>query len=53
MADLRRTDRRKRKKSLLRRLLWANLIALLALITATVITLACLGLLGSIITFIF
>ena len=42
-----------RKKSVLKRLWIANLIALLGLLTVTVVTLWCLGLLGSIFAFIF
>lgn len=53
MGTVGKADRKKRKGNGLKRLLWANVIALLVLLTATVITLACLGLLGSIITFIF
>lgn len=53
MAMSGKANRKKHRKSTVKRLLWANVIALLALLTATVITLACLGLLGSVITFIF
>ena len=42
-----------REKSVLKRLWIANIIALLGLLTVTVVTLWCLGLLGSIFAFIF
>lgn len=41
------------KKSVVKRLCIANLIALLGLLTVTVVTLWCLGLLNSIFAFIF
>lgn len=53
MATAKKRGRKHCKKSRIKRLLLANLIALLAFLTATVIVLACLGLLGSIFTFIF
>ena len=42
-----------RKASTLRRLVWANIIAALALLTVSVVTLWALGLLDSIVTFFF
>ena len=52
MATRKKSERGRRKRSAVRRLLIANAIALLVLWAATVITLACLGLLGSIFAFI-
>ena len=44
---------RKKRKTQLRRLVWANVIAALALLTTTVVVLHLLGLLGSIFAFFF
>ena len=43
----------KKKKSAVRRLLWANVIALLALLITVIVTLQLLGLLDSIYAFFF
>ena len=47
------TTKKQRKASALRRLVWANVIAVLALLTVSVVTLWALGLLGSILVFFF
>ena len=51
MAKRKRNE--KKKKSLIKRLVVANLVALLGLLTATVTVLFCMGLLDSIFAFIF
>ncbi len=53
MKKKRKNAKRRGKKSTVKRLLLANLIALLVLLTVTTVTLACLGLLNSIFAFIF
>ena len=53
MAHQKRKKARRRKKSTVKRLFVANLVALLGLLTVTVVTLFCLGLLDSIFAFIF
>ena len=47
------SEQKKRKKSTVRRLVVANLMALLTLVTVTVVTLWALGLLPSILAFVF
>ena len=53
MANKTKQDQRGKKKSTLKRLLVANLIAALALLTVTAVTLLALGLLDSVFAFIF
>ncbi len=48
-----RREREPKKTSTVKRLFVANLVALLGLLTVTVVTLFCLGLLDSIFAFIF
>ncbi|MBQ8356968.1 MAG: hypothetical protein IJX39_04070 [Clostridia bacterium] len=48
-----RSTMKTKKKSTVKRLVVANLVAALALLTVTVVTLFCLGLLDSIFAFLF
>jgi len=53
MAEKTKRNEKGKKKSTLKRLVIANLIAALALLTVTVVTLFALGLLDSIFAFLF